>query len=146
MLAPRQRRRLGRAHEDGYLDATCRENTAVIKAHGLWCWRLKVPMIWYERRSPRSRFGRLHVDLMTTPHMLTGAGQEQLKILGASAISAHSATWDRVPLPWLDRLAHAVFRIVLQPGNYRRNRTPITSIETRRRKAFTLVSRRIAAG
>lgn len=144
-LASRAGRRLRQAHENGYLDAACHDNPALVKAYGLWCWRLKIPMVWFERRSPRSRFGRLQVDLLTSPNILTPAGQDALRQLGASEVSAHDAAWDHVPLAWLDGLAHAAFRATLQTRNYRRDRTQVASMEARRRKPLTLVRRRIAS-
>ncbi len=78
-----------------------------------------------QRRSPHSRFGRVHLDLFTTPRALTPAGRAALKALTASlaisgtvAVSPHDACWDRVPLRQLEALAEAVFRTVNRPGNY----------------------------
>jgi hypothetical protein len=136
VLTPRERRRLAQAHENGYLDATCRENRAIVKTHGLWCWRLKLPMVWFERHTPRSRFGRLRIDLLTTPNVLTGAGQAALKALGVDQVSPHEAVWERVPLPRLTKLAHAAFRAVVQSGHYRPNRAGVTKLD---RKPLKLV-------
>jgi len=144
-LTPRDRRRLQQAHENGYLDASCRGNGAIVKAHGLWCWRLKVPMVWFERRSPSSRFGRLRLDMLTTPNTLTGAGQTALKALGDGAISADEAVWEGVPLPRLAKMAHAAFRAAVQAQNYRRNRAPLAKIDARRGRPLRLVSRKIAS-
>jgi hypothetical protein len=144
-LPPRDWRRLHLAHENGYLDATCRDNRAILKAHGLWCWRLKVPMVWFERNSPHSRFGRLHVDMLTTPHMLTGAGQAALKALDPAKVSPHDALWEGVPLTRLDKLAHAALRAAVQPQNYRLNRVPLTKIDARAKKSLKLVSRKAAS-
>jgi hypothetical protein len=144
-LTPRERRRLREAHESGQLDATCRDNRAVVKAHGLWCWRLKLPMVWFERHSPRSRFGRLHLDMLTTPHMLTGAGQAALKALGAAEASPHEVLWEGVPLSRLDRLAHAAFRAAVQAQHYRLNRSQLVKIDSRSRKPLKLAPRKIAS-
>lgn len=143
-LPPSDRRRLRLAHENGYLDATCRDSRAVVKAHGLWCWRLKVPMVWFERHSPRSRFGCLRLDMLTTPHMLTGAGQAALKALEPSKVSPHDALWERVPLARLDKLAHAAFRAAVQPQNYRLNRAT-ARIDTGTKKNLKLVPRKAAS-
>jgi hypothetical protein len=134
-----ERRRLRQAHEDGYLDATCADSGAIVKAHGLWCWRLKLPMVWFERYSRRSRFGCLHLDMLTTPHVLTGAGQSALKALDGAKASPHVALWERVPLSRLDKLAHAAFRAAVQPQHYRLNRTPPAKIDIRGRKFLKLV-------
>jgi hypothetical protein len=144
-MLPRERRRLQQARENGYLDATCHDNRAIVKAHGLWCWRLKLPMLWFERRSPRSRFGNLRLDMLTTPNMLTGAGQAALKALGTPKLSQHDAIWERVPLPRLEQLAHAAFRIAIQSRYYRPNRTQLTKIDTRRGKPLKLVPRKVAS-
>ena len=133
------------AHENGYLDATCRDHGAIVKAHGLWCWRLKVPMVWFERRSPHSRFGCLRLDMLTTPNMLTGAGQAALKALGDGQVSAHDAVWESVPLPRLAKMAHASFRAAVQAPNYRRSRTPLAKIDAQRQKSLKLVSRKMAS-
>ena len=144
-LTPRERRRLQQAHENGYLDATCPENQAVVKAHGLWCWRLKLPMVWFERRSPHSRFGRLRLDMLTTPHMLTGAGQAALKELGEGQVSAHDAVWEQVPLARTAKMAHAAFRAAIQVENHRLNRVPVSKIDARRKRPLKLVPRKLAS-
>jgi hypothetical protein len=144
LLTLGERRRLLQAHENGYLDATLRDNRAIVKAHGLWCWRMKLPMVWFDRHSAYSRFGCLRVDMLTTPNVLTGAGQAALKTLGDGQISAHDAIWDRVPLPRLPKMAHAAFRVAVQVPNYRLNRTP-AKIDARRRKPLKLVPRKLAS-
>ena len=117
-LSTRERRRLERAHENGYLDAACRDNRGVLKAHGLWCWRLKVPMIWFEPPSPRSRFVVLRLDMFTTPNLLTVAGQTALQALGEGRITAHDAVWQRVPRAHAQKMAHAALRAAIRVGNY----------------------------
>jgi hypothetical protein len=144
-LTPRERRRLYQAHENGYLDATCRDNQAVVKTHGLWCWRLKLPMVWFERLSPRSRFGCLRLDMLTTPHMLTGVGQSALKALGEGQISAHDAVWERVPLARMAKLAHAAFRAAIQMESHRLSREPVAKIDSRRKRSLKLVPRKRAS-
>jgi hypothetical protein len=145
-LTARERRRLLQAHENGYLDATGRDNPAVVKAHGLWCWRLKLPMVWFERQSPHSAFGRLRVDMLTTPHMLTGIGETALRALGADQITPHDAAWERVRLPQLQKLAHAAFRAAIQPQNYRLNGAAVARIDVRSSKTLKAVPRKIASG
>jgi hypothetical protein len=119
----RTRGRLHKARELGYLNAACDPRLAVL--HSQWCWRLKIPVIWMERRSPHSRFGRVHLDLFTTPRALTLSGRtalqaltERLAIGGTAVVSPHDACWDRVPVRQLEDLACAVFRAVNRPGNY----------------------------
>lgn len=70
-----------------------------------------------ERCSPHSRYGRVHLDLFTTPDALTAAGRDalnaltqRLAIAGNVTISAHDACWERVPIRQIEELARAVFR------------------------------------
>jgi hypothetical protein len=144
-LSSGARRRLARAHENGYLDATCRLNSAIVKAHGLWCWRLKLPMVWFERRSPRSRFANLRLDMMTTPNMLTVAGQTSLKALGDPRISAHDAVWESVPLARVEKMAHAAFRAAVRVENYRLNRAKVSKIDLSGKSSLKVVARKRAS-
>jgi hypothetical protein len=132
---PRQNRRLCLARDLGYLDARRRDTVQLIQPFGLWCWRMKLPMVWFERRSPRSRFGHLHADLMTTAEELSPATQELLAGLGAT-VSASDAHWSHVPLADLPRLARTVFRELRHSVSYRRSRPSLTVIS----KVHTLKS------
>ena len=121
----RERRRLDRARERGYLDARCRNSLKVIEAFGLWCWRLKVPMVWLERQTPRSKYGRVHLELFTTPNRLTASGQAAIRTLcngltvkGEPRVSPHNSCCDRVPLSRVEELAKAAFRAATRTGNY----------------------------
>jgi hypothetical protein len=121
----RERKRLDRAREKGYLDARCRNNQKVIEAFGLWCWRLKLPMVWFERQTPRSKYGRVHLELFTTANRLTANGQEAMQAICASftvkghaQVSPHTVNCDRGPLNRLEDLAKAVFRTATRTGNY----------------------------
>ena len=100
-------------------------------------------MVWFERRSPRSRFANLRLDMMTTPNMLTVAGQTALKALGDARISAHDAVWESVPLARMERLAHAVFRAAIRVENYRLNRAKVSKIDLR--SALKIVARKRAS-
>src|SRR5512144_753943 len=98
----RQNTRLRQAREQGYLDARCPENLALLQTFGLWCWKLKLPMVWIERRTRYSRFARIRLDMFTCGNCLTAAGQEYLKFLSAlgsgaisTRVSAHDAVWER---------------------------------------------------
>jgi hypothetical protein len=121
----RDRRRLQLAREKGYLDARCLNVPKLLTAHGKWCWRLKVPMVWYERQTPHSRFGRVHLDLFTTPNSLTAAGRAALEELASkqagsrAQVTPNDAHWERVRLAGIDKLASAVFRATVRAGNYR---------------------------
>ena len=113
----RARTRLLKARENGYLNAACCPSLAAI--HSRWCWGLRLPVVWVERCSAYSRYGRVHLDLFTTLHTLTTLGREALQSLSGNAtVSAHDARWERVPLGQLDALARAVLRTVNRSGNY----------------------------
>src|SRR5271157_753438 len=62
LLGGRQRARLRAARENGYLNARCAAHQLLVQAFSLWCWRLRIPMVWLEYRTPRSRYGRVHLD------------------------------------------------------------------------------------
>jgi len=121
----RELRRLNRAREKGYLDARCRNSEKVRESFGLWCWRLKIPMVWFERQTPRSKYGRVQLELFTTANQLTANGQAALQAIYAAAtvrgqveVSPHNAQCDRVPLSKMEDLARAVFRIATRKGNF----------------------------
>lgn len=123
------------ARENAYLDTHGRGRERVMAAYGLWCWRLKIPLVWIERESPRSRFGSVHLDMLSTPNMLTTRGEAAMAGLCASAesnrqtrVSPHDVCYAHVPLSQLADLARAAFRAATTPGNYRPNRTPLPLI------------------
>ena len=122
-LAGRQRTRLRVARENGYLDARCAVNQRLVETFSLWCWRLKIPMVWLELCTPRSRYGRVRLDMFTTANMLTDAGQAGMQALGPARTSPHDACWERVPAGELHRLASSVFRAATRAGNYEPNRS-----------------------
>jgi hypothetical protein len=123
-LGGRDRSRLRRARADGYLNAMCRAHDDVIRAFSFWCWKLRLPVVWFVRNTPRSKYGRVSLDLFTTPSVLTTRGEIELKALGRRFqldstlwITAHDASWDHVPVGRLEELARAVLRIVTRNGN-----------------------------
>ena len=119
-LRGRARTRLRLARENGYLDARIREWRVVLQIYSLWCWRLKLPLVWIERCSRYSRYGRVHLDLYTTGGVLSAraiAGLEK-----CSRASPYDAHWDRVPLGDLYRVAAAAMRMATRPGNTQPNR------------------------
>jgi hypothetical protein len=123
-LTGRDRTRLEQARANGYLNAVCRSGRRLARAHAFWCWRLRVPMIWYERKSPRSRYGRVHLDLFTTVVALTEAGQTEmtdilrrLHLPGRVVVSPDDAHWEDVPRKRLEELARAVARAATRLGN-----------------------------
>jgi hypothetical protein len=119
----RQRRRLNQARENGYLNAVCRDCLKLLAAYARWCWHLRIPVVWSERCSPRSRYGRVHLDLFTTPSRLTADCQADMRSLALRVTtSPHDAHWERIPLRDLDRVAAAVFRASTRPGNRQPNR------------------------
>jgi hypothetical protein len=134
----RERSRLRKARESGYLDACCKLNGALVHAYGLWCWRLKIPMVWLERRARYSRFGRVQLEMFTSANRLTAGGQAGMKAICApgnvaarTQVSAHDARWDHVALPNARELAHTVFRAATRPENYERNEVRVDSMQGR---------------
>ena len=118
-------KRLRTAMENGFLNTRCQKREELIRAYGLWCWRMGLPMVWYEPRSQRSRLSRVHLDLFTTPAKLSLAGQGASIALSAryvparfGSVSAYSATWDRVGPENVAEFVKAVFRTVRRPGHY----------------------------
>ena len=117
----RGRRRLDRARQNGYLDARCGNDQKVRESFGLWCWRLKIPMVWFERQTPRSKYGRVHLELFTTTNQLTGGGQEAIRAIcatftvrGQVKVSPFNADCDRILLGEAEDLAKAVFRTAVR--------------------------------
>jgi hypothetical protein len=124
----REQSRLAKARENGYLDARCKENQPLVRAYGMWCWRLRIPMVWLERRSPYSAFGRVQLEMFTSANRLTAAGRAVMQDVCApgntarwTQISAHDARWDHVAMPNAPELARTVFRAASRPENYERN-------------------------
>jgi hypothetical protein len=143
----RERRRLERAREYGYLDAKVRENQKLVRAYGLWCWQLKIPMVWMERESPHSKFGRVRLEMFTTPNVLTPAGRSALEALAPAveaAVSAHDACWMRVPLAKVAGLAKAAIRGALTVGNYRLNKTAPAKVDLSRLDRVVELPQRLA--
>jgi hypothetical protein len=135
----RERTRLRKARENGYLDACCKENRELVHAYGLWCWRLKLPMVWLERRTRYSRFGRVQLEMFTSANRLTAGGQAGMKAIcapgnaaGWTRVSPHDACWDHVALPNARDLAHVVCRAALRPENYERNEDRVERMRERK--------------
>jgi hypothetical protein len=118
-LSSRQRGRLRRAREEGYLEVRAPDGAETLRVHGAWCWRLRLPVVWWERISPRSRYGRVRLDLLTTAERLTEVGHTEMGSLApwVAAVSRDDATWDRVPLGELRYLAGRVLHAAVRPGN-----------------------------
>jgi len=117
--------RLRSAMERGFLNARCRDRDALVRAYGLWCWRMGLPMVWFEPRSPSSRLSRLHLEFFTTPACLSLRGRAALVALSAryvparhASLSASAAVWDRVRPGETAVFAAAIFRMVRRTGNY----------------------------
>jgi hypothetical protein len=121
-LNGRERKKLREARENGYLDACHAPMANLLMAFALWCWRLKLPVVWFERHSPRSRYGRIGLDLYTTSNRLTERGLAEMRGLapGAVDISPHDARWSKVPIGRLDELAARVIRAAVRTGNCER--------------------------
>jgi hypothetical protein len=128
----RLRRHLSLARENGYLNAATADRQKLLGTYARWCWHLRIPVVWSERCSPRSRYGRVHLDLFTTPHRLTADCQADMQSLAPhSTTSPHDARWDRIPLRDLDRLAAAVLRASTRPGNQQPNRARSPALPAR---------------
>jgi hypothetical protein len=131
-FAGRGRSRLQRARIDGYLNAAGSFGDALHRAHGFWCWRLRLPLIWYHRNSPHSRYGSLHVDLSTTANRFTHRGiadlasiSERLGVREPAVLTSYEALWDHIPMHRLEELSRTVLRVALRLGNYElKARTP----------------------
>ena len=135
----RERSRLRRAREDGFLDARCKDNAALVSAYGLWCWQLKIPLVWLARRTRYSKYGRVQLEMFTSANRLTAGGQGGMKAICApgnaaawTRVSAHDACWDHVALANVRELAHAVFRAAIRPENYERNEGRVEEMRERR--------------
>jgi hypothetical protein len=125
MATATEPRRLQRARDVGILNARCANHADLLRAYGLWCWRMSIPMVWYERRTPTSRLSRVHLDMLTTPYRLTVSGHAALIALSAgyippqyASITADGAVWDRLSPIHAAGFAHAVFRAVRRPASY----------------------------
>jgi hypothetical protein len=118
-LTGRARSLLDRARVNGYLNANSEFRPALIRAYGFWCWKLRVPLISFQRNSPRSRFGSVHLDLFTTPHVLTGQGLTELATLpGHATLSPYDGVWTNVPTSDLETVARSAYRIATRRGSY----------------------------
>jgi len=83
---------------------------------GCGAGRLKIPMVWLERRTRFSRYARVQLEMFTSPNRLATAGQAGMNAIcvpGNAAtwtrVSPHAACWDHVAMPNAAELAHAVF-------------------------------------
>jgi hypothetical protein len=135
----RERSRLRKARENGFLDARCNLNQALVHAYGLWCWRLKIPMVWLERRTRHSRYARVQLEMFTSANRLAAGGLAGMKAICApgntaewTRVSPHDASWDHVAMPNAAELAHAVFRAAIRPENYEKNEDRVESTQQRR--------------
>jgi len=111
-LSPRQRGRLRRARETGVLEVTNGDGPEILRVFGAWCWLLRLPLVWFARNSPHSRYGAVRLDLFPTGKRLTEQGQAALRRLApwAAAVSPHDGVWRHVPRGELPYLAGRVLR------------------------------------
>lgn len=118
-LTARLRTLLDRARQNGYLAISRGSRSELLRAHGFWCWKLRIPIVCYERNSPASRFGSVRLDLFTTPWQLTGPAQAELANLAPGCIiSPYDGVWKNVPTKELESLARAVYRLATRRGSY----------------------------
>ena len=130
----RQKNLLGRARENGYMHAIPSRSAALLRVYGLWCWRLKLPIIWIERRTPRSKYARLCLDMFTTPNVLTRRARweiervcNQMTTRGTFTISEHEVICDGIPLADAPSLARVLLRMATSPDGCERRRTGIVA-------------------
>jgi hypothetical protein len=116
-LKGRQKGRLSRARDSGFLEVRGPDSEKAFRFHGAWCWRLRLPLVWFERNSPSSRYGHVHLDLFTSGKWLTDRGLEELRALAPAEISPYDAAWKRVPRRDLPALAARVIRVAVRPEN-----------------------------
>ena len=134
-------RTLGRARDAGFMDATCARSTALLRVYGLWCWRLKLPIIWIERHSPRSKYARVCLEMFTTPNVLTSAARAEIERMchrmsagGPFAIADYDVFCDRVPLVDAPAMARKLLRIVTSAeGSQRRGIRLVANMSSRKR-------------
>jgi hypothetical protein len=120
-------KRLREAWESGVLNARCQRREELLRVYGRWCWRMGLPMVWFEPRSRSSRLSRVHLDLFTTAERLSVQGRAALIALSARYVPAehgsvgiHEAVWDHVGPSQAAEFARSVFRVVRRAGNCER--------------------------
>lgn len=132
-MVGRERTGLERARASGYLNAISRSGLNILRVYGFWCWTLRVPLIWFERQSPRSKYARIHLELFTTPNALTQEGQAELasigrkyELRGSVTLSPADGIWEHVPIGRVEELSRRILRIATRLGNYElRQRNPL---------------------
>jgi hypothetical protein len=117
-------KRLRAAMESGVLNARCQRREQLLRVYGRWCWRMGLPMVWFEPRSRNSRLSGVHLDLFTTPGYLSVTGRAALIGLSAryvesrhGSIGTHEAVWDQLGPADVAEFARLVFRTVRRAGN-----------------------------
>jgi hypothetical protein len=85
-------------------------------------------LVWLDRRTSFSRYGRVQLEMFTSPNRLTAGGQAGMRAICApgnaakwTRVSPHDACWDHVALPNARGLAHVVIRAAIRPENCERN-------------------------
>jgi hypothetical protein len=118
-LNGRQRKKLRQAWANGYLDARGAGIPRLLMAFTLWCRRLGLPLVWCERNSPRSRYGKVRLELWTACSVLNVQGEAAMRELlpGAADISADGAVWSRVPLAGMEEIAGCAMKAAVRAGN-----------------------------
>ena len=124
---------LRQARENGYLDARGPDAAKLLRAYGLWCWLLRLPVVWLDRQSPYSRYGSVGLDLFTTANRLSEQGLAEMQGLapGPVDISPHDAVWSRVLRANLPELAGRVMKAAVTTGNCDSLRPKLIQVERR---------------
>ena len=91
----------------------------MLRQFGAWCWLLRLPLVWWQRNSPRSRYGTLRLDLFTSGKRLALSGEQELRSLApwAAVVSPDDGVWSHVPRNELPYLAGRVVHAAVRPGN-----------------------------
>ncbi|HZU28559.1 MAG TPA: hypothetical protein VFA04_23745 [Bryobacteraceae bacterium] len=118
-LTGRERALLRRAQDEGWLNAGTNGGNRLVRAYGRWCWRVRIPMVWFERRSAHSRYCRVHLDMFTTAHAVSEQGlAEIIAFLPDARTSVHDVRAEWVRGSDAGTVAGRLFRAATRKGNY----------------------------
>jgi hypothetical protein len=128
---------LERARQSGYLDQRNQTRELLRQAHERWCWTMKLPIVRIRRRSIRSRYCVVQIEMYTTPNTLSLEGQQALARFGEKAglgdqsLSPYGGEFGKIPNPATAKFARELFRISTTLGYYVPD---MALLEARRRK------------
>ena len=129
---------LGRAREHGYLDQRNQVRESLLRAYERWCWTMKIPIVRIRRRSPRSRYCVVLLEMYTTPNTLSVEGQQAMARLGEKgsrhgdlSLSAYGGEFGGIPAMESMKFARELFRVATTLAYYIPD---MALLEARRRK------------